>query len=91
MPFIFNLTFVDFLSKANKLKEFVDLFLKAFVLLRKKSKDIIRLIEILLSSGLPEISIKSMQYLEDSLSLNKSQKEAEDIMDHILGAIMDKN
>ena len=91
VPFIFNLTFVDFLSKANKLKEFVDLFLKAFVLLRKKSKDIIRLIEILLSSGLPEISIKSMQYLEDSLSLNKSQKEAEDIMDHVLGAIMDKN
>ena len=90
VPFLFNVTFVDFLTKINKLKEFLDLFMKAYILLRNKSKDIIKLIEILLSSGLPEISNKGLHYINDSLSLNKSQKEAEQIMDNVLNVIMNK-
>jgi len=90
VPFLFNVTFVDFLTKLNKLKDFTDLFMKAFILMRNKSKEIIKLMEILLSSGLPEISNKSLHYMEDSLSLNKSQAEAEEIADKVLNAIMDK-
>ena len=90
VPFLFNITFVDFLTKIKKLKDFIDLFMKAFIVMRNKSKDIIKLIEILLSSGLPEISNKSLHYMEDSLSLNKSQAEAEEIMDKVLNAIMDR-
>jgi hypothetical protein len=90
VPFLFNITFVDFLTKLNKLKDFIDTFMKAFILMRNKSKEIIKLMEILLSSGLPEISNKSLHYMEDSLSLNKSQTEAEEIIDKVLNAIMDK-
>ena len=90
VPFLFNITFVDFLTKLNKLKDFIDSFMKAFILMRNKSKEIIKLMEILLSSGLPEISNKSLHYMEDSLSLNKSQTEAEEIVDQVLNAIMDK-
>jgi len=90
VPFLFNITFVDFLTKLNKLKDFIDTFMKAFILMRNKSKEIIKLMEILLSSGLPEISNKSLHYMEDSLSLNKSQTEAEEIVDQVLNAIMDK-
>ena len=91
VPFVFDITFVDFLVKSKKLKDFINLFLKAFTLLRNKSKDIIQIFEILMSSGLPEISERSLHYLEDSFSLNKSKKEAEEVMDKILSSIMDKN
>ena len=90
VPFLFNITFVDFLTKLNKIKDFTDLFKKAFMLMRDKSKDIITLIEILVSSGLPEISNKSLHYMEDSLLLIKTQKEAENILDQILNSIMAK-
>ena len=90
VPFLFNVTFVDFLTKLNKLKDFTDLFMKAFILMRNKSKEIIKLMEILLSSGLPEISNKSLHYMEDSLLLIKTQKEAENILDQILNSIMAK-
>ena len=90
VPFLFNITFVDFLTKLNKIKDFTDLFKKAFMLMREKSKDIITLIEILVSSGLPEISNKSLHYMEDSLLLIKTQKEADNILDQILNSIMAK-
>ena len=90
VPFLFNTTFVDFLSKINRLKDYTELFKKAFMLMRSKSKDIITLIEILLSSGLPEISNKSLHYMEDSLLLIKSQKEVDNILDQILNTIMAK-
>ena len=90
VPFLFNVTFVDFLSKLNKLKDFKELFMKAFIVMRNRSKDIIKLLEILLSSGLPEISNKSLHFMEDSLSLTKTEKEAEETMEKILSIIMDK-
>ena len=91
VPFIYNSTFVDFLKKNNKMKVFVEYFLKAFLTLRQNSNDLIKLMEILLSSGLPEISHKSLTYMEDSFSLNKSEKEAEEIMNKVLGRVYDKN
>ena len=91
VPFIYNSTFIDFLKKNNKMKEFVECFLRAFLTLRRNSNDLIKLMELLLSSGLPEISHKSLTYMEDSFSLNKSEKEAEEIMNKVLGKILDKN
>ena len=91
VPFIINVTFMDFLKKNNKLKEYIETFLNAFLSLRNKSNDLIKLMELLLSSGLPEISHKSLTYMEDSLSLNKSEKEAKEIMGKVLERIMDKN
>ena len=90
VPFLFNVTFVDFLNKLNKLKDFKELFMKAFIVMRNRSKDIIKLLEILLSSGLPEISNKSLHFMEDSLSLTKTEKEAEETMEKILSITMDK-
>ena len=37
VPFVFNITFVDFLSKINKLKDFVDMFMKAFIIMRNST------------------------------------------------------
>ena len=91
VPFIINVTFMDFLKKNNKLKEYIETFLNAFLSLRKNSNDLIKLMELLLSSGLPEISHKSLTYMEDSFSLNKSEKEAKEIMGKVLERIMDKN
>ena len=91
VPFIINVTFMDFLKKNNKLKEYIETFLNAFLSLRNNSNDLIKLMELLLSSGLPEISHKSLTYMEDSLSLNKSEKEAKEIMGKVLERIMDKN
>ena len=91
VPFIINVTFMDFLKKNNKLKEYIETFMNAFLSLRNNSNDLIKLMELLLSSGLPEISHKSLTYMEDSLSLNKSEKEAKEIMGKVLERIMDKN
>ena len=81
IPFFFNITFVDFLSeKEERYKLFKELFEKAYFILRNKSKDIIGLIDILLSSGLPEISQKSLHFLEETLALNKKEEEAKEIL-----------
>ena len=91
IPFFFNITFVDFLSeKEERLKLFKELFEQAFILLRNKSRDLIGLLEILLSSGLPEISQKSIQYLEDSIGLNKTEEETKETLKEVLNYIMSK-
>ena len=91
VPFFFNITFVDFLSeKEERFILFKELFEQAYLILRNKSKDLIGLLEILLSSGLPEISHKSIQYLEDSLGLNKTEEESKEILKEVLNYIMSK-
>ena len=91
LPFFFNITFVDFLSeKEERFKLFKELFEQAYFLLRNKSKDLIGLLEILLSSGLPEISQKSIQFLEETLSLNKTEEETKEILTEALNYIMSK-
>ena len=91
IPFFFNITFVDFLSgKEGRFKLFKELFEKAYLLLRNKSNDLIELLEILLSAGLPEISHKSIEFLEDTLALNKTEEEAKEILHNALNYIMSK-
>ena len=64
--------------------------MQAYLLLRNRSKDLIELMEILLSSGLPELSQKSLQYLEDTLALNKNEEEAKELLNNVLSYIMSK-
>ena len=91
IPFFFNITFVDFLKeKEERFILFKELFDQAYLLLRNKAKDIIGLMEILLSSGLPEISHKSIEFLEDTLALNKTEEEAKEILHNALNYIMSK-
>ena len=91
IPFFFNITFADFLKeKEERFKLFKERFEQAFILLRNKAKDIIGLLEILLSSGLPEISHKSIQFLEDTLGLNKTEDESKEILHNALNYIMSK-
>ena len=91
LPFLFNVTFVDFLSeKEERFKLFKELLEQAFLLLRNKSKDLIGLLEILLSSGLPEISQKSIRFLEDTMALNKTEEEAKELLTNVLNYIMGK-
>ena len=91
IPFLFNITFVDFLSEnEERFKLFKDLYMQAYLLLRNRSKDLIELMEILLSSGLPELSQKSLQYLEDTLALNKNEEEAKELLNNVLSYIMSK-
>ena len=89
VPFFFNVTFVDFLSEnGERFKLFKELLEQAYLILRNKSKELIGLIEILLSSGLPEISQKSLEFLEESLGLSKSEEEAKEILKNALNYIM---
>ena len=91
LPFIFNVTFVDFLSeKEERIKLFKELLEQAYLLLRNKSKDLIGLLGILLSSGLPEISQKSIRFLEDTMALNKTEEEAKELLTNVLNYIMGK-
>ena len=91
IPFFFNITFVDFLSeKEENFKTFKELYMKAYLILRNKSKDLIEVLEIMLSSGLPEISQKSLQYLEDTLALNKTEDDAKELINNVLSYIMSK-
>ena len=91
IPFFFNITLADFLKeKEERFKLFKERFEQAFILLRNKAKDIIGLLEILLSSGLPEISHKSIQFLEDTLGLNKTEDESKEILHNALNYIMTK-
>ena len=91
IPFFFNITFVDFLSeKEENFKTFKELYMKAYLILRNKSKDLIEVLEIMLSSGLPELSQKSLQYLEDTLALNKTEDDAKELINNVLSYIMSK-
>ena len=91
IPFFFNITFVDFLSeKEERYKLFKELFEKAYLILRNKAKDLIGLFDILLSSGLPEISQKSMHFLEETLALNKTEEEAKELLYKVLDYVTSK-
>ena len=88
IPFLFNITFVDFLNEnEERYKMFKELLNKAFLLIRKNAKDLIKLMQILLSSGLPEISTKGIYYLQDSLALNKTEDEAKELLKNVLSYI----
>ena len=91
-PFYISKYFIEYFggSHGEKMKLFKSQFEKAYFIIREYGKDIINLLRILLSSGLPEISRKSIKHLDLTLSLSKTEKEAKEIIMSALNYIMSR-
>ncbi|KAF4532330.1 hypothetical protein B566_EDAN003633 [Ephemera danica] len=83
VPFVLTNDFVHVINKgqakekAPEFKKFQDLCEQAFMILRKHGSLIISLFAMMISTGLPELSSeKDLNYLQETLVLNKNEKEA---------------
>ena len=65
-------------------------FVDAYLVLRKNGRDIISLLRILLSSGFPEISKKSISFLDGTLALSKTEREAIELINKAIDYVMKK-
>ena len=74
-------------EKGKRMTEFKQKFQEAYLILRKNGKDIVNLFRILLSSGFPEISIKSIKFLDETLCLSKEEKEAIKLINNVINYI----
>ena len=77
-------------EKGERMAEFKKKFQEAYLILRNNGKDIVNLFRILLSSGFPEISVKSIKYLDETLCLSKEEKEAIKLINDAIIYVMAK-
>ena len=77
-------------EKGEKMKIFKDKFKEAYLILRNNGRDIVNLFRILLSSGFPEISKKSIKLLDLTLCLSKSESEATKLIQDAINYAMSK-
>ena len=77
-------------EKGNKMKEFKNKFKDAYIILRNEGRDIVNLFRMLLSSGFPEISKKSIKLLDITLCLSKSEQEAVKSIQDAINYVMKK-
>jgi hypothetical protein len=91
-PFYISKYFVEYFGGKNgeKMKQFRKLFEDAYLVLRNRGNDLIILLTILLSSGFPEISKKSIMFLNMTLALTKTEAEAKDILKTVINYVMSK-
>ena len=91
-PFYISKYFIEYFggSHGANMILFKQEFEKAYFILRKNGKDLITLLRILLSSGLPEISRKSIKHLDMTLALSKTDKEAKEIIINAINYIMSR-
>ena len=91
-PFYISKYFIEYFGgyKGKKMKLFRKQFVDAYLVLRKNGKDIISLLRILLSSGFPEISKKSITFLDSTLSMSKTEKEAIELINKAIDYVMSK-
>ena len=89
IPFYYGKSLFEYLGEEG-IKKYKDLFLEAYTILRNNGRELIALLRILLSSGFPEISQKSINFLDMTLSLNKNEEEAKDIIIKSLNMLMTK-
>ena len=91
-PFYISKYFIDYLGGKNgeKMQLFRKKFEEAYLILRNKGKDLISLLRILLSSGFPEISKKSIMHLDLTLSFSKTEKEAIEIINNAINYVMSR-
>ena len=73
----------------NYLKFLKSLLDKGFSILRKNKDVIVTLLRMLLCTDIPELNEKSLKFLETSLALKKSDKEAKDFIEKKLYESMD--
>ena len=91
-PFYISKYFIEYFGGANgkKMKMFKQQFEEAYMLLRNKGRDIISLLRILLSSGFPEISKKSIMFLDMTLAFSKTDEEAKEIIENAIKYVMSR-
>ena len=91
-PFYISKYFIEYFGGKNgeKMQLFRKKFEEAYLILRNKGRDIISLLRILLSSGFPEISKKSIMHLDLTLSLSKTEKEAIEIINNAINYVMSR-
>ena len=91
-PFYISKYFIDYFGgkDGEKLKLFKKQFEEAYLVLRNNGKDLINLLRILLSSGFPEISKKSIMFLDMTLCFSKSEKEALKIVNDAINYVMSR-
>ena len=91
-PFYISKHFIEYFGGQNgeKMKLFRKLFEDAYFVLRNKGNDLINLLRILLSSGFPEISKKSIKFLDMTLAFSKSETEAKEIINNAINYVMSR-
>ena len=91
-PFYLSKYFIEYFGGINgeKMDLFKKKFEEAYFILRNNGKDLINLLTILLSSGFPEISKKSIMFLDMTLALSKTEKEAKTILINAIKYIMNR-
>ena len=91
-PFYISKYFIEYFGgqKGKKMQLFRKQFVDAYLVLRKNGRDIISLLRILLSSGFPEISKKSIAFLDSTLAMSKTEKEAIEIINKAIDYVMSK-
>ena len=77
-------------EKGAKMKQFKQKFQEAYLIIRDNGRDLVNLFRMLLSSGFPEISRKSIEFLNISLCLSKSEKEAIKMINDAINYVMKK-
>jgi len=82
VPFVLTQDFINVINKGEiNVKEdfnkFKNLCIKLYMLLRRKGHLFITLFDLMLESGLPELtSVKNLEFLRDTLCLNVDEKKA---------------
>ena len=91
-PFYISKYFIEYFGgqKGKKMQLFRKQFVDAYLVLRKNGRDIISLLRILLSSGFPEISKKSIAFLDSTLAMSKTEKEAIEIINKAIDYVMSR-
>ena len=90
-PFVFTRQFQNVLGDDNS-ELYNDFKLKlktGYRILRKNRDFIVTLLKILLCTGIPELNEKSLRYLEGTLSMKRSDEEAEEFLDRQLAHSLD--
>jgi len=90
-PFVFTRQFQNVLGNDNSelFIDFKNKLKKGYQTLRKKRDVIVTLLRILLCTGIPELDEKSLRYLEGTMSMKRTDKEADDYLEKQLADSLD--
>ena len=89
--FVFTRQFQSVLGGDNSdmFKEFKEKMERGYLILRNHKEVILTLLKILLCTGIPELTEKSLRFLENSLLLKRDDKEALEYLDRKINESMD--
>jgi phosphatidylinositol kinase/protein kinase (PI-3 family) len=90
-PFVFTRQFQYVLGgdDSEMFKKFKEKLHLGYYILRKNKDVLVTLLRMLLCTGIPELNEKSLKFLETSLALKKTDKEASDFLEKKLYESMD--